>query len=64
VTFTAPIRGPGARFGKHHVVRVKTGSNGVAVAPPLTANRVPGGYVVTARAGSAHPAAFALVNTR
>jgi protocatechuate 3,4-dioxygenase beta subunit len=64
VTLTAPIRGPGARFGKHRVVRVKTGRNGVAVAPPLTANRAPGGYVVTARAGSAHPAAFALVNTR
>jgi hypothetical protein len=41
-----------------------TASNGVAVAPPLTANRTPGGYVVTASAGSAHPAAFALVNTR
>ena len=64
VTFAAPTRGPGARFGKHRVVRVKSGRNGIAVAPRLTANRTPGGYVVTARAGSAHPAAFALVNTR
>jgi hypothetical protein len=64
VTFAAPTRGPGARFGKHRVVRVKTGRSGVAVAPPLTANRTPGGYVVTARAGSAHAAAFALVNTQ
>jgi protocatechuate 3,4-dioxygenase beta subunit len=64
VTFAAPTRGPGARFGKHRVVRVKTGRDGIAVAPPLTANRTPGGYVVTASVGSAHPAAFALVNTR
>jgi adhesin/invasin len=64
VTFAAPAHGPGARFGKHRVVRVTTGRNGVAVAPPLTANRMPGGYVVTASVRSAHPAAFALVNTR
>jgi hypothetical protein len=64
VTFAAPTRGPGARFGKHRVVRVTTSSNGVAVAPPLTANRRPGGYIVTASLGTAHAAAFALVNTR
>jgi protocatechuate 3,4-dioxygenase beta subunit len=64
VTFAAPAHGPGARFGRHRLVRVMTASNGVAVAPLLTANRTPGGYVITASAGSAHPAAFALVNTR
>jgi protocatechuate 3,4-dioxygenase beta subunit len=63
VTFTAPAHGPGARFGTRRVVRVKTDRNGVAVAPVLTANRRPGGYVVTAGSGAAHRAAFALVNT-
>lgn len=64
VTFRAPAHGPSARFGKRLVVRLKTDRNGVAVAPALTANRKPGGYVVTASSGPAQRAAFALVNTR
>jgi protocatechuate 3,4-dioxygenase beta subunit len=45
------------------VVRVKTNADGVAVAPPFSANAKPGGYVVTATiAGSRQRAAFALVN--
>jgi len=63
VTFAAPAHGSTARFGKRRVVRVQTDRNGIAVAPALTANRKPGGYVVTASAGSAQRAAFALVNT-
>jgi hypothetical protein len=74
VTFTAPARGPSGRFAvrqrghprtirKSRVVRVKTDSDGIAVAPPFTANMVPGGYAVTAVvAGSQQHTAFALVN--
>jgi hypothetical protein len=74
ITFTAPARGPSGRFTTHppnkprptrtsRVVRVKTNSDGIAVAPPLTANSEPGGYVVTAAvAGSRQHTAFALVN--
>jgi protocatechuate 3,4-dioxygenase beta subunit len=64
VTFTAPVHGPSARFGRLRTVRVQTDRDGIAVAPPLTANKTPGGYVVTASVGSVHPASFALVNTR
>jgi hypothetical protein len=64
VTFATPAHGPSGRFGRRRSVRVRTDGNGVAVAPPLIANRIPGGFIVTASAGSAHPAAFALVNTR
>jgi hypothetical protein len=75
VTFTAPARGPSGRFTIHppnkprstrksRVVRVKTNSDGIAVAPPLTANATPGGYVVTATvARSRQHTAFALINT-
>jgi protocatechuate 3,4-dioxygenase beta subunit len=74
VTFTAPARGPSGRFAVHpankprttrksRVVRVRTDSDGIAVAPSLTANSEPGGYVVTATvAGSRQHTAFALVN--
>jgi hypothetical protein len=74
VTFTAPARGPSGRFTTHpahrprvarksRIVRVKTDKDGIGVAPPLTANARPGGYVVTANvAGSRLRAAFALVN--
>jgi hypothetical protein len=76
VTFTAPAAGPSGRFtvrsgGSHgrtshlsHIrkVEVKTGACGIAVAPPFTATRQPGGYVVEASAKPARPAAFALVN--
>jgi hypothetical protein len=74
ITFIAPVRGPSGRFsipkrGHRHatqgsrVVRVKTDSNGIAVAPPLTANATPGGYVVTATVrGSLKHTAFALIN--
>jgi hypothetical protein len=47
------------------VVRVKTNADGIAVAPPFTANGKPGGFIVTATvAGTRAHAAFALVNTR
>jgi len=41
---------------------VKTNSRGIAVAPAFVANETGGGYVVTATAGHARAAAFALVN--
>jgi protocatechuate 3,4-dioxygenase beta subunit len=62
VTFTAPARGPSGRFGRaNRIVRVKANGNGVAVAPALTANGTPGGYIVTAGVGG-EQTAFALVN--
>jgi protocatechuate 3,4-dioxygenase beta subunit len=74
VIFTAPAHGSSGRFTIHptrrprttrqsRVVHVKTDADGIGVAPPLTANATPGGYVVTARvAGSRQHTAFALVN--
>jgi protocatechuate 3,4-dioxygenase beta subunit len=66
VTFTAPASGAGGHFRRGtRTARVATSSSGVAVAPTFTANNVPGGYVVIARAGgSKRSAAFALVNER
>jgi protocatechuate 3,4-dioxygenase beta subunit len=61
VTFAAPARGPSGRFGKRRIVRAKTDANGVAIARPLVANGLTGGYVVLATAAG-HSAAFALVN--
>jgi hypothetical protein len=77
VTFTAPARGPSGRFrirtqnskkSRPHVshprsVTITTDACGVAVAPAFTANRQPGGYIVTAAVEHVRPAAFALVNT-
>jgi hypothetical protein len=76
VTFAAPARGPSGRFavisrGASHerihlsrlrAVKVRTDACGIALAPPLLANRRQGGYIVRATSGSARPAAFALVN--
>jgi hypothetical protein len=76
VTFTAPARGPSGRFtprtqkskdSRPHVshprsVTIVTDACGVAVAPTFTANRQPGGYIVTAAVEHVRPAAFALVN--
>jgi hypothetical protein len=76
VTFAAPAAGASGRFTTHargsrhdrarvshpRTVRVETGACGIAVAPPFTAGRQPGGYVVKASAKPARPAAFALVN--
>jgi hypothetical protein len=63
VTFVAPSSGPGGRFtsGKT-AVTVRTSSEGIAVAPPLTANRLAGGYIVTVSVQGVRPTAFALVN--
>ena len=47
----------------NRIVRVNTNSNGIAIAPPFTANRKAGGYVVTATVkGTSKRAAFALIN--
>jgi protocatechuate 3,4-dioxygenase beta subunit len=66
VTFTAPADGPSGRFTTRtsrstRVVRLTTNAKGVAVAPAFTANRLPGGYIVTAATGGQR-AAFALIN--
>jgi protocatechuate 3,4-dioxygenase beta subunit len=63
VTFTAPAHGPSAHVVGSHARRVgvKTDAGGVAVAPPLVANRRAGGYAVTATAAG-KSTAFALVN--
>ena len=74
VTFSAPaaggrftLRSHGsrhhrARVSYAHTVAVKTSACGIAVAPPFTASRQPGGYIVEASAKPARSAAFALVN--
>jgi hypothetical protein len=76
VSFAAPAAGPSGRFSvrvasrsrrrgrtlQARVAHVRTNACGIAVAPAYTANRVPGGYVVEAKAGHARAAAFALVN--
>jgi protocatechuate 3,4-dioxygenase beta subunit len=76
VSFSAPASGASGRFtvranGGHRGrardssrrrVAIRTGACGVAVAPRFSADGAAGGYVVKAGAGSARPAAFALVN--
>jgi protocatechuate 3,4-dioxygenase beta subunit len=74
VSFRAPKRGPGGHFtsrrraaGKtlrraSRTVDVKTNRNGIAVAPPFTANRTAGGYIVTATVKGRTHVAFALLN--
>jgi hypothetical protein len=76
VAFSAPAAGAGGRFtlrprgAQHHrppvshahTVSVKTGACGIAVAPPFSASRQSGGYIVKASTKPARPAAFALVN--
>lgn len=79
VTFAAPAHGASGSFAPEalvvggrttrrraasvRVIGVHTDRAGIAVAPALRADDRPGGYVVTAAAGHARPAAFALVNT-
>jgi len=59
VTFTAPAAGPSGTFaGPASVI---TGEDGLAAAPPFTANSIPGSYTVTATAGDLS-ATFALTN--
>jgi protocatechuate 3,4-dioxygenase beta subunit len=73
ITFAAPAKGASGRFTVSHttktsvhtirVVRVRTNSKGIAVAPPLNANTSVGGYAVTASVkGSSVRTAFSLVN--
>jgi protocatechuate 3,4-dioxygenase beta subunit len=78
VVFTAPAHGPGGHFtiqstGKRKparahtsaTARTTTNSNGIAIAPPFSANTKAGGYIVTAAIkGTSKRAAFALVNQR
>jgi hypothetical protein len=51
-----------SRVSHPHVVQVKTGACGIAVAPAFTADRQQGGYIVKATVEHVKPAAFALVN--
>lgn len=61
VTFSAPSSGPSGTFAG--AVIVTTASNGIATAPPLTANNQPGNFTVTATAaGVISQAVFALTN--
>jgi hypothetical protein len=52
VTFAAPSTGPSGSFAGNATVTVTTDAQGVAAAPPFTANAVTGSYLVTATAGS------------
>jgi protocatechuate 3,4-dioxygenase beta subunit len=74
VSFRAPERGPGGHFATRRRIagktvrrasrtaNAKTDRNGIAVAPPFTANRTAGGYIVTARVKGGPHVAFALIN--
>jgi hypothetical protein len=68
VEFTAPPRGVSGRFSVSRrrttrSISLKTNGNGIAVAPPFTANDLVGGYIVRATVkGTTARAAFALVN--
>ena len=64
VTFTAPSNGPSASFSGSISTVVTTNSNGIAIAPALTANGLPGAYtVIASAAGVTATAAFSLANT-
>jgi hypothetical protein len=64
VTFTAPATGASGTFtGGSRTATVVTNAQGVAIAPPLTANTTEGTYQVTAFVEGAGPANFALTNT-
>ena len=61
VTFSAPSSGPSGTFAG--AVTMATNSNGIATAPPLTANNLSGSFTMTASpAGVNSTAAFALTN--
>jgi len=64
VTFTAPAGGPSGTFAASgsNAVLVGTDASGHARAPMLTANNLPGGYLVTA-SSSFGSVTFSLVNT-
>jgi protocatechuate 3,4-dioxygenase beta subunit len=74
ITFTAPAKRASGHFTVPHpkknahartsrIVRVRTNSKGIAVAPPFTANGSAGGYAVTARVkGRSVRTAFSLLN--
>jgi adhesin/invasin len=62
VAFAAPASGASGSFAGS--VSVTTNSNGIAIAPPFTANSAAGSYTVTATAsGVAIPASFSLTNS-
>ncbi len=63
VTFTAPATGASARFSGSATANATTNALGVATAPTLTANAVPGAFSVLATApGVAGSAPFQLAN--
>ncbi len=67
VTFTAPANGASGTFAGSPTqlrltITVVTGANGIATAPALTANTVPGGFTVSASANGVSSASFALSN--
>jgi hypothetical protein len=61
VTFTAPSTGPSGSFSGN--ATVATSAQGVAAAPPFTANAVTGSFAVTATGASSLSATFNLTNT-
>ena len=64
VTFTAPASGASGTFAGAPTANVVTDSNGLAVAPVLTANGLGGGYTLIAIvSGLSSQAVFSLTNT-
>jgi protocatechuate 3,4-dioxygenase beta subunit len=64
ITFAAPAKGASGHFTRtRRIVRVRTNSKGIAVAPSFTANASVGGYAVTATVkGSSVRTAFSILN--
>ncbi len=64
VTFSTPSSGASATFrGSANSATAITDTRGIATAPVLNANNIPGTYSVSAAAGSLSPATFVLTNT-
>jgi hypothetical protein len=63
VTFTAPTSGPSGTFGGKSSVTVRSNANGIATAPPFTANTQAGSFLVTIVVeGGTAPASISLTN--
>jgi hypothetical protein len=63
VTFAAPANGPSGTFGGKSTVTVLSNADGIATAPPFTANTQAGSFLVTVVAqGATAPVSISLTN--
>jgi hypothetical protein len=62
VTFTAPAQGPSGSFAGQRTATAITGTNGVAIAPPFTANTKAGHFALTVSTRGVPAGSIALTN--